>query len=199
MLIDELLPKYDAVERHQIKILAPARIVYEAVRELDLRDSLVVRLLFRLREAPGFFRSKRRDTRLGLTLRDLVASGFIVLGERDNEELVLGLVGRFWTASGSIERMDAGAFHSFATPGFAKAVWNFSLTEDQAGGTMLATETRVLCLDNTSRSRFKIYWTLIAPFSGLIRNEALRVVKRAAERKFVARASNNEGTVDKPA
>jgi hypothetical protein len=64
---------------------------------------------------------------------------------------------------------------------------------------MLATETRVLCLDDSSRRKFKLYWTLIAPFSGLIRNEALRVVKRAAETKFLARASNNKGTVDKPA
>lgn len=195
MLIDELLPRYDAVERHQIKILAPACIVYEAVSDLDLSDSRVVRLLFWLREVPGVFRSKRRDSRrLGSTLRDLVASRFIVLGEIPDKEIVLGLVGRFWTASGHIERMDAEAYNAFATSGFAKAAWNFSLTEDQAGGTMLATETRVLCLDDSSRRKFKLYWTLIAPFSGLIRNEALRVVKRAAETKFVARASNNEGT-----
>jgi hypothetical protein len=191
MLIDEILPRYDAVERHQIEILAPAHIIYEAVRELDLSDSRVVRLLFRLREMPGVFRSKRRDTRrLGLTLRDLVASGFIVLGERPNEEIVLGLVGRFWTAGGHIKRMDAQAFNAFASPGFAKAAWNFSLGKDEDGVTELATETRVLCLDNASRRKFKLYWTFIAPFSGIIRKEALRVVKLTAETKAKARAGN---------
>ena len=191
MLIDELLPRYDVVERHQIKILAPAHIVYEAVRELDLSDSRVVRLLFRLREVPGVCRSKPRDTqRLGLTLRDLVASGFIVLGERPNEEIALGLVGRFWTASGKIKRMDAEAFNAFASPGFAKAVWNFCLSQDEAGATKLATETRVLCLDDSSRRKFKLYWTLIAPFSGVIRKEALRVVKLASETKVMARGGD---------
>lgn len=190
MLIDELLPRYDVVERHQIKILAPARIVYEAVRELDLSDSRVVRLLFRLREVPGSFRSKHRDARrLGLTLRDLVAGGFIVLGERPNEEIVLGVVGRFWTASGNIKRMDADAFNAFLSPGFAKAVWNFSVNQGEAGTTNLATETRVLCLDDSSRRRFKLYWTFIAPFSGVIRKEALRVVKIAAETKAMAGGS----------
>lgn len=188
MLIDELLPRFDTVERHQTRILAPASIVYGAVRELDLSDSRMVRLLFRLREVPGGFRSTRRDTRrLGLTLRDLVASGFIVLGERPDEEIVLGLVGRFWTASGNIMRMDAEAFNTFASPGFAKAAWNFSLSPDDAGATELATETRVLCLDDSSRRKFKLYWRLIAPFSGVIRKEALRAVKLAAETMAKAR------------
>ncbi|MFY9607449.1 MAG: hypothetical protein WAU45_02395 [Blastocatellia bacterium] len=192
MLIDEILPRYDTVERHQIKIMAPAHIVYEAVRELDLSDSRVVRLLFRLREAPGVCRAKSRDTRrLGLTLRDLVASGFIILGERANEEIVLGLVGRFWSASGNIKRMDAEAFNAFASPGFAKAAWNFSISQDEAGATKLATETRVLCLDDSSRRKFKLYWALIAPFSGVTRMAALRSIKRAAEAKS-GRAEPNQ-------
>lgn len=187
MLIDDILPCYDAVERHQIKILAPARTVYEAVRVLDLRDSRIVRLLFRLREGLGSFRSKPDTQRLGLTLRDLIAGGFILLAERPDEEIVLGLVGRFWSASGNIKRMDAEAFSSFASPGFAKAAWNFSLDQDEGGATRLSTETRVLCLDDSSRRKFKLYWTLIAPFSGVIRMEALRAVKLAAETKAMAR------------
>ena len=47
--------------------------------------------------------------------------------------------------------------------------------------TLLATETRVLCLDTASRRRFRLYWTLIGPFSGLIRKDILRSIKRQAE------------------
>ncbi|HWO02863.1 MAG TPA: hypothetical protein VNS63_26715 [Blastocatellia bacterium] len=187
MLIDELLPTYDTVERHHIQIYAPAHIVFEAVRQLDLSGSRVVRLLFRLRELPGRFRGSRATTRrLGLTLQNLIDNGFILLGERPDEEIVLGLAGRFWSVSGNIKRINAEEFKAFALAGFAKAVWNFSLSEGEGGSTRLATETRVLCLDDTSRRRFKLYWTLIAPFSGVIRKQALRAVKRSAETNTTA-------------
>jgi hypothetical protein len=54
-------------------------------------------------------------------------SGFVLLGETPEQELLLGLVGKFWTASGCIQRLNAAIFRNFATPGFAKAVWSFSL------------------------------------------------------------------------
>ncbi|MEK6304040.1 MAG: hypothetical protein AABO41_25335 [Acidobacteriota bacterium] len=187
MLIDEYFPSYDVVERHRIEVNAPSNLVYDAARNLDLSDSRIVRALFRLREIPGWCRSRHsRAQRLGLTLEDLLASGFVVLGERSEEEIVLGLVGRFWTASGGIKRVDAKAFFAFSSPGYAKAAWNFSLRETPDAVTELTTETRVLCLDNLSRRRFRLYWTLVAPFSGLIRMEALRSIKRAAESKAAA-------------
>jgi len=184
MLIDEYLSSFDAVERHQLTINAPAHVVFDAVRALDLSDSRIVRWLFRLRALPGWCRRGHPgDQRLGLTLQDLIASGFIMLGERLDEEIVLGLVGRFWTPRGSIKRIDAETFTVFASPGYAKAAWNFSLSQTSEVATRLATETRVLCLDTASRRKFKLYWALIAPFSGAIRMEALRSIKRAAEAK----------------
>lgn len=187
MLIDEYLPSFDVVERHQLTIDAPARVVFDAVRALDLTDSRTVRWLFRLRELPGLCRpGSSGDQSLGLTLQDLIASGFIMLGERLDEEIVLGLVGRFWTPRGSIKRMDAETFAVFTSPGYAKAAWNFSLSPASEVATRLATETRVLCLDNASRRKFKLYWALIAPFSGAIRMEALRSIKRAAEARTSA-------------
>lgn len=77
--------------------------------------------------------------------------------------------------------MDADDFRAFDRPGYAKAVWNFSLVEESAGITRLATETRVHCLDDVSRLRFRVYWAMIAPFSGLIRRETLRAIRKTAE------------------
>ena len=180
MLIDEFLPAYDAVERHQIEIQAPATAAYKAVRELDLSKSAVVRALIRLRDLPSMFRRHRLSAEC-LGIQDLIAGGFILLGERSNQELLLGVVGRFWTLHGDIQRIDMEQFKAFGSPGYAKAAWNFSLSESSVDVTRLATETRVLCLDASSRARFKVYWSVIAPFSGLIRKEALRSIKRAAE------------------
>jgi len=181
MLIDEFLPVYDAVERHQIDISAPVEPVYDTVRSLDLSDSTVIRWLFWLRGLPALRLSRDQPKkRLGLTLDGLLKSGFILLGERPPQELLLGLVGRFWTSSGDIQRLDVAGFRNFEIPGYAKAAWNFSLSERADGLARLATETRVRCLDDASRRRFRLYWLLIRPFSGLTRRELLRAVKRNA-------------------
>ncbi|MEP6704948.1 MAG: hypothetical protein ABJB34_09095, partial [Acidobacteriota bacterium] len=98
-----------------------------------------------------------------------------------NKELLIGLAGRFWTPWGDLQTVDESNFRSFDKIGYAKAVWNFSVAE--AGDkTRLTTETRIKCLDPDSRRSFGFYWTFIQPFSGLIRMEMLRAIKRRAER-----------------
>jgi hypothetical protein len=115
-------------------------------------------------------------------LDDFLRMRFILLGEKPNEELLLGLVGRFWKPSGELRRLDALGFRNFSEPGFAKAAWNFSLSEQAAGTVLLETETRVYCLDEASRRRFQLYWMVIGGFSGLIRRDILQAVKRNAEK-----------------
>jgi hypothetical protein len=186
MLIDDYLLKYDVAARYQSNVQAPVAHVYQIVRRMDMSESAFIRLLFRLREFPAI--SKPRDSHpgLGLTLDELLRSGFILLAEDAPREILLGVVGKFWTSSGCIQRLDADGFRAFEERGFAKAVWNFSLSEREMGLTNLATETRVRCLDDESRRRFRLYWTLIGPFSGLIRKEALRIVRQQAEASWVS-------------
>ncbi len=184
MLIDEFLPAYDVAERHQVEVYARTERVYGAVNRLDLGGSGMVRMLFWLRELPVLLldpSSRSREGRLGLTLEALLDGGFVLLGERPNEELLLGLVGRFWTPSRDIQRLVPDEFLNFERSGYAKAVWNFSLSGQAGGTTLLTTETRVLCLDATSRKQFLFYWSLVGLFSGLIRRQILRSIKRQAE------------------
>ena len=49
------------------------------------------------------------------------------------------------------------------------------------GGTRLATETRVHALNSTARSRFRLYWLVVGPFSALIRRRWLSAARRVAE------------------
>lgn len=171
MLIDDYLPDYDFDEKHDIAIEADARRVYEALNEVDFSESAIVRWLLRLRGM----------TSSGLTLRSLSKSRFKKLDERPGNEMVIGLIGRFWTVFGDLQNIDsAGSFKKFAKPGYAKTAWNFSLAEDR-GQTRLATETRIKCLDDASRRSFGRYWFFIEPFSGLIRMEMLKTIKRKAE------------------
>jgi hypothetical protein len=182
-LIDDWLATYDAVERHSTRVRAPAERVWRVARELDFARSPLVRSLFLLRSVPGLLsRKARRGPALGVTLAGLLRSGFVLLAEDENE-MVLGLVGRFWTAAGGVQRVSPGEFRAWNRPGYARAAWNFTLTPEPDGALRLATETRVLCTDEESRRRFLRYWRLVGPFSGLIRMEMLRTIRRAAERE----------------
>lgn len=48
MLLDELMPQYDVVERHQTLVRAEPSAVYAAVREADLAGGPVTRPRFRI-------------------------------------------------------------------------------------------------------------------------------------------------------
>ncbi|HYP26114.1 MAG TPA: hypothetical protein VE262_05290 [Blastocatellia bacterium] len=182
LLIDDIMPAYDVSEYHSIKISSPVGTVYQAVKELDLCDSTLVRALFFLRELPAYFAARAGSgNRLCLDLRGMLENGFVLLGERTDREIALGLVGRFWTVGGDIQRIEADRFRSFDDPRFAKAVWNFSLQQSPDGRTVLATETRVLCGSKMTGRLFRVYWAFIRPFSGLVRRAALKAIKRDAE------------------
>ncbi len=170
-LIDRYLPVHDLSQVHGIDIRTGPGPVWAAVRGLDLGGSAAVRWLFRLRGLPAS----------ALTLRGLQRIGFIPLGEVPERELLLGIVGRFWTPTGHLQHLDREGFLAFDRPGFAKAAWNFRLRPRAQGGVHLSTETRVKALDPASRRRFRRYWLLVGPLSGWVRREALRTVKRLAE------------------
>lgn len=172
MLIDEFLPRWDVRERHHIKINAPAPIVSAAARQMDLRGSYLTNLLFKMRGIPASAE---------FALDDLLKMSFVLLGETEGKELLLGLTGKFWQPSGDLVRITPDRFVQFNEQGYAKAVWNFSLDEITNGAVRLNTETRVLCTDAASRRRFRLYWFFIGAFSGLIRREMLSAIKSAAE------------------
>ncbi|HUR98709.1 MAG TPA: hypothetical protein VMZ26_11645 [Pyrinomonadaceae bacterium] len=170
MLIDEFLSEYDFVETHGISVQATAAETYRAANEVDFSESFIVRWLLRLRGMSGE----------NVTLHSMTRSRFEILGETLDREMVIGLVGRFWTIGGALQKIDAESFKKFDTTGYAKAVWNFSLEPDGAE-THLKTETRIKCMDAESKKNFGFYWTFIQPFSGLIRMEMLKLIKRKAE------------------
>jgi len=174
MLIDEFLPEYDFNETHDISIHAAAADIYRTAIDIDFGESFLIRWLMRLRGMS--------DGRI--TLRDMKRYQFEMLGETLNQEMVLGLVGRFWTIGGGLQKIDSESFKKFDTSGYAKAVWNFSL--DETGDeTNLTTETRIKCLDAGSRRSFGMYWTFVKPFSGLIRMEMLKLIKQKAEANVI--------------
>src|SRR5262245_31269273 len=146
-LIDELLPRFDEVERHERLVRAAPAAVWAALWRVDLLSSPVVRWLLKLRGAPGALLHPHRPPRPRVvTLRQVLDHGFVLLGERPEREVALGLVGQFWTLTGERLKLDASDFRAFDRPGYAKAVWDFRLTPE-GEATRLSTETRILGLD----------------------------------------------------
>ena len=176
MLLDRWLPDFDVSKRHAIEIAALPERVWDELLRYDFSRSTVTRVLMTLRGYGG------RPSGGGGSLSDrLQRFGFTLLEESPGEELVFGLVGKFWQLDGGLRPTTAAEFSSFAEPGFAKAAWNLKLGSGlHLPHCELSTETRVLCLGPSARRKFLLYWRLVEPFSGAIRRSLLRGVRRAA-------------------
>jgi hypothetical protein len=180
LLIDRFLPKYDVVEHHETTVDASVEKTYHAIKQLDLARSPVVLALLAVRGLPTLFTGAAKPSRR-IGLDEIVRSGFVVLADEPNREIVLGVVGKFWKLSSGIHRIAADEFSGFDTPGFCKSAWNFAVSERTGGDSTVLTETRVLCTDQDARRKFTLYWRLVGPFSALIRRVLLRAIKRDAE------------------
>ncbi len=178
--IDEFLPAHDFSARYEIRINAPASRVYECLLRSDFSALWLVRLLMTLRTG-----KRQAANRKPSDLRQrLLGTGFVMLVEVPEEEVAIGVAGRFWRPDGGRYReLTANEFAGFSRPGYAKAVWNFKLRPDSRENTVLSTETRIKCFGRSASWKFRLYWTLVGPFSGLMRKAILKQVKTAAESK----------------
>ena len=103
------------------------------------------------------------------------------MAERAPDELVIGLLGRFWTPRGGLcADVAAETFRAGPPMGQALAGWNFTVAMRPDGSSELRTETRVWCAAD-ARWKFRLYWLAVRPGSGLIRRAMLRAIRRHAE------------------
>ena len=172
MLLEDLLPEFHAAEVHETTIPSAPAGLYDIVRHLDFSASFVIRTLFSLRGLPT--QRMTLDALLGGRAFTLLAEG--------PDEFVLGGMGR--PGGGLVPIPDASAFRSANGRGLMKVAWSFSLHRDPAGAApgsvLVRTETRVLCMDRRARLLFGAYWMVVRPFSGLIRLEMLRIIRKQA-------------------
>ena len=190
-LLDEIEPTWDVHEYHEAIVNAPPEVVYDTVIKFPAGGSMVERVLMALRGIPGRLlgrpRSKNAATATGRTLIETMRALGFVSGERAGEEIVLVLAGRFWQlAPQSVELNSLEEFMNYHEDGSARASMNFKVETHGDGRTLLSTETRVRCFGAGQR-RFKIYWTLIGPFSAWIRRDWLRSIKHRSEAEIISK------------
>ena len=182
VLLDRFLPRFEVAERHEVLVRAPAPVTWAAAQSLDLRQSALIRAIFAGREllmradAPATPQAER-------FLDEVLRLGWGILAEEPGRALVMGAVTRPWEANVRFRGLPPDAFAAFEEPGYAKIAWTFAVEPAGPDRSVFRTETRVATTDPDSRARFRRYWTVFSPGILLIRREALRLVKRAAEER----------------
>jgi hypothetical protein len=155
--LDALMPRWQFVERHEIRIAAPPERIYAAIRNVtagEIRFFQVltsIRCMGRCREKESILHAPPARPILDVA----VGSGFRMLADDAPRELVVGA------------RVGRGSM----------ALMNFHVDRDG----LVTTETRVFSETDAARRRFAIYWRFIRPGSGIIRRSWLAAIKRRAE------------------
>ena len=171
--LDDFLPSYEFVERHSLAIDAAPDQIDTAFRSVAIADIPIARALW-------FVRRLGRPS--GDLTKPFVSSELpgIVLEDVPGRGIVLGLTGQFWKIRGGYRDptrpRTADEYVGYARPDMCKAVIDF-----RVGESSLSTETRVHVADPAARRKFRRYWFVIRPFSGLIRILFLRAARRRAE------------------
>lgn len=181
-LLDCFMPVYDVVERHQIRVEAPASSAFAAACEVDLDDVRIASAIFKAREL--ILGGHRHDApQPGGLLPWAKALGWRVLMERPDREVVLGAATRPWEADVTFRPIPPDEFAPFDEPGYVKIAWTLRVDPLGEHSSLLRTETRAIATDVTARVKFRRYWAVFSPGIVLIRRAMLKPIKRAAEQR----------------
>jgi len=174
VLVDEFLPIYDVSDAVATVVEADVATSWDALMEVDLlevgRTRPMVGVLGALRALPELVgdllhgelperppkRMRLRDT----TNIPLGEGGWVLLGERAQDELALGLVGKFWRPVIQYAQVTPESFREFAEPGYAKTVYSLSVRALDEQRTLLSGVMRTATTDAQARKWFRRYWTL---------------------------------------
>jgi hypothetical protein len=202
MLLDRLMPTWDATRAEHRVVNAPVSVVYSAAMNTDfmdtVRDSVAVRVLFQTRAGLERIVSVLRPQTQApppapktLRLCDLPEHGeWVRLGADPPNEIAFGVVGRFWAGETKWEAIDASEFAGFNRPGFARIGCNLSVRPYGNSRTLLTYEARTRATDDASRRAFLRYWRVVSPFVGVVMRSTLSAISRNSESApVVAKAS----------
>ena len=181
-LLDRFMPEYEVVERHHVRVSAPASVTFDAASEMDLEGSPLVRSIFRAREILLGATPDRQPRPRGL-LAAARSFGWGVLAEVPGREVVLGAVTKPWEADVRFRALAPGEFAAFNEPGYVKIAWTIRADAVSDTESVFRTETRAIATDAFARSRFRRYWSLLSPGIIAIRWAMLGPVKHEAERR----------------
>jgi hypothetical protein len=183
MLIESVMPTFDAVIAEHVVVAADPSSTYDAARTLDLltvRTPLLAVSMW-IRGLPQRWSGRPAPPLPRLVVADGGLPGWLILGERPDREIAFGTVGKFWQPVIEWRDVAQAEFSGFAEPGWGKIAANFSVLPYGQRSTLLSYECRTVTTDPESRQRFLRYWWLIRPFVGHIMRATVNQIKYNAE------------------
>jgi hypothetical protein len=203
MFIDDYLPTYDVSDSVATVVNADVATTWSALMEVDLidvgRQRRAVGMLSALRALPEMVTRLLHGESIPaapdhLRLRDSAKvppalGGWVLLYERPNEEIALGLIGKFWLPVIEYATVDGESFRDFAQPGYAKTVYALSVRALDGDRTLLTGVVRTGTTDASARRWFRSYWTFgVGSGAHVLVNGLIETAKEIAE-AHVARRS----------
>jgi hypothetical protein len=182
-LLDTFMPASEVMERHHIRVDAPADVTLAAAREQELLRAPIVRSVFKARELVLGSTPSQRPMPAGI-LAQTLSMGWRILAEEPGRAVVVGAVTRPWEANVTFRGLPPEEFAVFEEPAYVKIVWSLRADSLDANHSIFRTETRAVATDSEARTRFRVYWSLASPGIRLIRRLSLRPLKAAAERRY---------------
>jgi len=199
MLVDDFMPVYDVSDGVATVVEADLATTWTAVLDVDLievgRSRPLVAVLGALRMLPDIV-SHLLHGELPphqpehLRFKDLATipldkGGSVLLGVREQNEIALGLVGKFWRPVIEFASVPSAAlFRDFAEPGFAKTVYALSVRELGPRRTLLSGVMRTQTTDEHARRWFRRYWTFgVGSGAHLLVQGLLDVTREMAEER----------------
>jgi hypothetical protein len=177
--LDDIMPEYQFSEIHSARVHARPEQVLQATRQSTFGDMKSLATLLKIRSA-----ALRTPAHQGGDLQEkrvfdaFSASG--CLQDGSGHEIVL-----FGAANVREQRRPdvrtVQQFVDYRERGAVKMAFDFRAETAGEGWSTLSTETRVMALDDATRSGMGRYWRLIVPGSGLLRRQWLDGIKRRAE------------------
>ena len=196
MLADDFLPVYDVSDAVATLIRADPVTTWDALLNVDLIDvgrrRPLVAALGALRALPEIVsRLLHGEAPKGapphLRLNDLSSlpvrqGGWILLGDKPQDEIAFGLVGKFWRPVIEFAEVSRDDFVAFERPGFAKTIYLLAVRRISETQTLLSGTMRTATTDEHARKWFRRYWSFgVGSGAHLLVNGLTDVVREAAE------------------
>ena len=173
-LLDEFLPEFDVSDSVARAVAADRESTWRALVCADLIEvgrrrpmvaflgfsRLLPELASHLLHGEGIPNQPEHMRLKETTQSPAIDGGWMLLGEREPEELALGLIGKFWRPVIEYATLEPSEWHAFAEPGWAKTVYDLRLTRIDDAHTLLTGTMRTATIDDRARRWFRRYWTL---------------------------------------
>jgi hypothetical protein len=198
VFVDDFLPSYDVSDEISTAVAADVPTTWAALIETDMvevaRRRPLVAVLGGVRVLPDIVwqllhGEQPADVPKRLTLHDIAAlpmsnGRWVQLGERPQEEIAFGLIGKFWRPVIQFAAVEASEFREFDEPGYAKTVYSLGTRGLENGKTLLWAAMRTSTTDERARTWFRRYWTFgVAYGAHVLVHALLDVVHEQAEQR----------------